>query len=61
MHLLRDLRRVFAAEFSDWSQLGRSAGRIALHALADGSGTYDTFRSLVLGRSRNRRVEVWLR
>jgi phosphate transport system substrate-binding protein len=46
---LRDLRRVFAGEVSDWSQLGRSAGRIALHARDDRSGTYDTFRSLVLG------------
>ncbi len=46
---LRELRRVFAGELSDWSQLGRSAGRIALHARDDRSGTYDTFRSLVLG------------
>lgn len=46
---LRDLRRVFAGELSDWSQLGRSGGRIALHARDDRSGTYDTFRSLVLG------------
>jgi phosphate transport system substrate-binding protein len=46
---LRELRRVFAGELSDWSQLGRSGGRIALHARDDRSGTYDTFRSLVLG------------
>ncbi|MFY8135057.1 MAG: substrate-binding domain-containing protein [Aquimonas sp.] len=46
---LRDVRRVFAGELSDWSQLGRSGGRIALHARDDRSGTYDTFRSLVLG------------
>lgn len=46
---LRELRRVFAGEISDWSQLGGRAGRIALHARDDRSGTYDTFRSLVLG------------
>lgn len=46
---LRELRRVFSGEISDWSQLGGRAGRIALHARDDRSGTYDTFRSLVLG------------
>lgn len=46
---LRELRRVFAGEINDWSQLGGRPGRIALHARDDRSGTYDTFRSLVLG------------
>lgn len=46
---LDTLRRVFAGEIRDWSQLGGRPGRIALHARDQRSGTWDTFRSLVLG------------
>lgn len=49
---LRDLRRVFSGELSDWAQLGGRSGRIALHARDERSGTFDTFRSLVLGNTR---------
>ncbi len=49
---LRDLRRVFNGELSDWSQLGGRPGRIALHARDERSGTFDTFRGLVLGNAR---------
>jgi len=44
------LRRVFSGELSNWSQLGGSAGPIHLYSLDDNSGTYDTFKSLVLGK-----------
>ena len=45
---LPDLRRLFSGEVRDWSALGRTAGAIRLHARDDRSGTYDTFKALVL-------------
>ncbi|MGB0219433.1 MAG: phosphate ABC transporter substrate-binding/OmpA family protein [Sinimarinibacterium flocculans] len=43
-----DVARIFAGEIRDWSEVGGAAGPIELHARDDVSGTYDTFRSLVL-------------
>lgn len=43
------VRDVFSGRVRDWSELGGRAGRIMLHARDDNSGTYDTFRTLVLG------------
>lgn len=40
--------RIFAGEISDWSELGLKPGRIQVHARDELSGTYDTFKSLVL-------------
>lgn len=40
--------RIFAGEVTDWSQLGNPPAPIELHARDDLSGTYDTFKSLVL-------------
>lgn len=45
---LQQLARVFAGEISDWRQLGGTPGPIRLYARDDRSGTYDTFRDLVL-------------
>lgn len=45
---LGDLGAIFSGKISDWSQLGLPAGPVALHARDDQSGTYDTFKSLVL-------------
>lgn len=45
---IADVRRVFSADVRDWRELGAGSGAIALHARDDRSGTYDTFRSLVL-------------
>jgi phosphate transport system substrate-binding protein len=42
------LAQVFAGEIQDWGQLGGSAGPISLYARDDNSGTYDTFKELVL-------------
>jgi phosphate transport system substrate-binding protein len=42
------LAQIFAGEFSDWAQLGAPAGTINLYARDDQSGTYDTFKELVL-------------
>jgi phosphate transport system substrate-binding protein len=46
-----DVRRVFAGEVRNWKALGGSEGAIALHARDDRSGTFDTFRALVLADS----------
>lgn len=44
-----ELRRVFSGDVRDWSMLGRSPGAVAIHARDDRSGTFDTFKALVLG------------
>lgn len=43
------VRDVFAGRVRDWRELGGAPGTITLHARDDKSGTYDTFKSLVLG------------
>ena len=40
---------VFSGEIADWRQLGGRSGRINVYARDDKSGTYDTFKVLVLG------------
>jgi phosphate transport system substrate-binding protein len=45
------LQRIFSGELRDWSQLGAEAGAIQVYARDDNSGTFDTFKSLVLGKS----------
>lgn len=42
------LAQIFAGEISNWAQLGAPAGAINLYARDDKSGTYDTFKELVL-------------
>jgi len=42
------LAQIFAGEITDWAQLGAPAGAITLYARDDKSGTYDTFKELVL-------------
>ncbi|WP_439888589.1 substrate-binding domain-containing protein [Pseudomonas sp. MBLB4123] len=42
------LAQVFAGEIADWAQLGGRPGPINLYARDDNSGTYDTFKELVL-------------
>jgi len=47
-----DIRKAFAGEINDWSQLGRQdPGPIVLYARDEKSGTWDTFKTLVLGDS----------
>ena len=43
---------IFDGEVTDWAQLKRSAGSIHVYARDDKSGTYDTFKNLVLGDKR---------
>ena len=40
---------IFSGEIRDWAEVGGSPGPIHLHARNDQSGTYDSFRSMVLG------------
>ena len=41
--------QIFSGELSDWSQIGFSRGPIHIYARDDKSGTFDTFKTLVLG------------
>lgn len=43
-----DVARMFRGELRDWSQLGGPRMPVSLHARDDRSGTFDTFRTLVL-------------
>jgi phosphate transport system substrate-binding protein len=45
-----EIRKVFSGEISDWAQLGGKAGRINIYARDDKSGTWDTFKGIVLGK-----------
>ena len=40
---------IFSGKITDWSQVGGNPGAINLYAGDDKSGTFDTFKSLVLG------------
>jgi phosphate transport system substrate-binding protein len=42
------IKRIFTGEITDWSQVGSSHGEIKVYARDDNSGTFDTFKSLVL-------------
>jgi len=46
---LQQVQAVFSGELRDWRELGAPAGPIALHARDAQSGTFETFRQLVLG------------
>lgn len=45
---IEQVGRIFSGEITDWSALGGNSGAISIHARDDKSGTYDTFKSLVL-------------
>jgi phosphate transport system substrate-binding protein len=44
-----DVKRIFTGEVADWSALGAAAMPITVQARDDASGTFDTFKHLVLG------------
>lgn len=44
------VKKIFSGEINNWSQLGLAKGKINVYARDDKSGTYDTFKSLVLGK-----------
>ena len=45
------IARIFAGEINDWSQVGAVAGPIHIYSRDEKSGTYDTFKKLVLDAS----------
>lgn len=40
--------RIFAGDIRDWNELGLTPGAIRVHARDEGSGTWDTFKAMVL-------------
>lgn len=47
---VEQIARIFAGEITDWKDVGGEPGEIKMYARDDNSGTYDTFRSLVLNK-----------
>lgn len=47
------VRQVFSGEISNWQQLGAPAQNIKRFSRDSHSGTYDSFKALVLGKQRN--------
>ncbi|PXW92270.1 phosphate ABC transporter substrate-binding protein (PhoT family) [Sphaerotilus hippei] len=47
---LEQLRRLFAGQVKDWAEVGGTPGPVSVHARDDQSGTWDTFKSLVMGK-----------
>jgi phosphate transport system substrate-binding protein len=45
---LRQLQDIFSGAVSDWSQVGATPGKVNVYARDARSGTFDTFKSLVL-------------
>ncbi len=48
---IETLARIFAGEIQNWSELGGDNRAIQLYARDERSGTWDTFKSLVLGKN----------
>jgi phosphate transport system substrate-binding protein len=48
---VEQVRAIFSGRTTDWSSLGGRPGAINLYARDDKSGTFDSFRSMVLGDS----------
>ncbi len=44
----QEIAQIFAGKISDWSHIGGNPGPINIYARDDKSGTYDTFKTLVL-------------
>jgi len=47
---LEQLRGIFAGQITDWSAVGGPAGKITVLARDDKSGTWDTFKTLVMAK-----------
>ena len=46
---VKDLQQVFAGRIADWQDLHGTKGTIGVYARDGNSGTYDTFKSIILG------------
>lgn len=47
---VQQLGQIFSGEIDDWSQLGGRLGKINLYSRDDKSGTWDSFKRMVLGK-----------
>lgn len=45
------IRDIFSGKYTDWSQVGIGFGAIKLYARDENSGTWDSFKSMVLGKT----------
>jgi phosphate transport system substrate-binding protein len=45
------IKQIFTGDISTWSDVGGISGKINIYARDDKSGTFDTFKSLVLGKT----------
>ena len=45
---IENIAKIFSGQITDWSQVGLPAGAINVYAPTEDSGTWDTFKSLVL-------------
>ncbi len=48
---LDQLAAIFSGQVSDWSEVGGQPGKISIHARDNNSGTWDTFKNLVLRKT----------
>ncbi len=46
----KQIAQIFSGEIKNWSEVGGNRQAISVHARDDKSGTWDTFKSLVLGK-----------
>lgn len=49
---MRQLAAIFAGQVTDWAAVGGTPGPINVYARDDNSGTYDTFKSIVLDKQK---------
>ncbi len=45
------IKQIFTGEVTNWSDVGGTSGKINVYARDDKSGTFDTFKSLVIGKT----------
>ena len=48
---LERLKQIFSGRITNWAEVGGKNAAIKIHARDNRSGTYDTFKTLVLGKS----------
>ncbi|MDK9708107.1 MAG: substrate-binding domain-containing protein [Desulforhopalus sp.] len=47
---VQEIADIFSGKITNWSQVGGTAGEITVYARDENSGTYDTFKSIVLDK-----------
>lgn len=45
------IKKIFTGEITNWSDVGGTSGKISVYARDDKSGTFDTFKALVIGKT----------